>query len=311
MKILVVGGAGFIGSNLTDALVKNRHQVVVLDNLSSGERKNINPKANFYKADLRNFKKVESILRKEKPAAIFHLAAQIDVRKSVEDPIFDAEINILSSLNLINLAHKYKTKKFIFSSSGGAIYGDTDDRPTREDHPEQPLSPYGIGKLTIDKYLNYFYRVHGFKYASLRYANVYGPRQNYKGEAGVVAIFINKMLAGEQPVINGDGKQTRDYVFVEDIVRANLMALRNLNKVGVYNIGTGVETNVNELFQNINQHFGNGFKEKHGPTKLGEQKTSSLNARKIKLEFGWKPTVKLKAGIKTTVNWFRNNAKIN
>lgn len=305
MKILAVGGAGFIGSHLVDALIKNRHQVVVLDNLSSGQKENINPKATFYKADLQNFKRVESIFKKEKPEAIFHLAAQIDVRRSVEDPIYDAEINILSSLNLICLAQKYKVKKFIFSSSGGAIYGETEDRPTKESHSECPLSPYGIGKLAIDKYLEYFYQVHGLKYVLLRYANVYGPRQNHRGEAGVVAIFINKMLSGEQPMINGDGKQTRDYVFVDDVVQANVLALRNLNTVGTYNIGTGLETNVNELFQAINQHFDNRFREKHGPGKLGEQRTSSLDARKARQELGWNPTTQLTKGIQTTVMWFQ------
>lgn len=309
MKIVVVGGAGFIGSHLVDALVKNRHHVAVVDNLSSGQKKHINPKAVFYKADITNFTRMEVIMKKERPAALFHLAAQINVRTSVEDPIFDADINIMSSLNLICLAHKYRVKKFIFSSSGGAIYGETDDRPTGENHPERPLSPYGIGKLTIDKYLDYFYHVHGLKYTALRYANVYGPRQNYAGEAGVVAIFINKMLGGEQPIINGDGTQTRDYVFVDDIVRANVLALRNLGGVGAYNVGTGVETSVNELFNRINGHFDNQCKRKYGPGKPGEQKTSSLSAEKIGRDLGWRAQIQLDEGIRRTVEWFRHHAR--
>ena len=263
MKILVTGGAGFIGSQLVDDLIEIRHRVLVIDNLSTGFLKNVNPKAQFIKADLTNHKKIESIIKKEKPEVVFHLAAQIDVRKSVADPVFDARSNILASINLIHLAHQHKIKKFIFSSTGGAIYGDTQNRPTSENEPEWPLSPYGIAKLTVDKFLNYYHKVHGLNFVSLRYGNVYGPRQNPHGEAGVVAIFLNKMLRGDLPVINGNGRQTRDYVFVGDVVSANLLALKKLQKSGFYNVGTGIETDVNQLFQEINSHFQNKFKKKH------------------------------------------------
>jgi UDP-glucose 4-epimerase len=308
MKILVTGGAGFIGSHITDALVKKKHQVLIVDNLSSGFRKNINPKARFTKADLTNHRKIEEIVKKEKPEAIFHLAAQIDVRKSVADPLFDAENNILAGINLINLCHKYKVKKIIFSSTGGAIYGDTKNRPTSEKEAEWPLSPYGIAKLSIDKYLNYYHLVHGLNFTSLRYANVYGPRQNPHGEAGVVAIFMNKMLRGEQPVINGPGKQTRDYVFVGDVVNANLLALKNFEKTGIFNVGTGKETNVNQLFREINKHFGGKFNEEHGTAKIGEQKTSCLNYAKIRKDFGWTQKIELTEGIRKTFEWFQKNA---
>ena len=204
MKILVTGGAGFIGSHIVDILIDKGHNVIILDNLSSGRKENINSDAKLFEADITDFDKVERIFREEKPEIVYHLAAQIDVRKSVENPVFDAKINILSSVNLIKLSSENKVKKFIFSSTGGAIYGDTEERPTKEDHPEWPLSPYGIAKLTVDKFLNYYHQVFGLKYVSLRYGNVYGPRQNPHGEAGVVAIFLNKMLKGEQPIINGD-----------------------------------------------------------------------------------------------------------
>lgn len=298
MKILVTGGAGFIGSHLVDALVAKRHRVFVVDNLSTGFKKNINPKAKFYKADLINYKLTNKIIKKEKPGVIYHLAAQIDLRKSVEDPVFDAKNNILASFNLIKTAHSYNIKKFIFASTGGAIYGDTKIRPTPESHSENPLSPYGIAKLTIDKFLNYYREVYGMNFISLRYSNVYGPRQNPHGEAGVVAIFLNRMLNGKQPIINGNGKQTRDYVYIDDVVNANLLSLKNFKKAGIYNVGTGKETNVNELFREINRHFGNKFKKIHGPAKPGEQKTSCLSYAKIKKEFGWRPKTNFKEGIR-------------
>ena len=305
MKILVTGGAGFIGSHLVDALIKKKHRVFVIDNLSTGFKKNINPKAKFYKADLTNHKKIEKIIKKEKSDVIFHLAAQMDVRKSVEDPIFDAEINIMASFNLIKTAQENNLKKFIFASTGGAIYGDTKNRPTPETEKEWSLSPYGIAKLAIDKFLNYYQEIHGLNFVSLRYANVYGPRQNPYGEAGVVAIFMNRMFKNKQPVINGNGKQTRDYVYVDDVVEANLLALKNFKKTGIYNVGTGKEKSVNELFREINKHFRNKFKEFHGPAKIGEQKTSCLSYAKIKKDLGWKPKVNLKEGIKNTFEWFK------
>ena len=304
MKILVTGGAGFIGSHVADRLIERKHKVVVVDNLSTGTLKNLNPKATFHKADLVNFKKIQEIFKKEKPEIVFHLAAQIDVRKSVADPIFDAKSNILASINLIKTAQESKVKKFIFSSTGGATYGDTESRPTPEDHPEWPLSPYGIAKMTIDKYLNYFHKVHGLKYVSLRYGNVYGPRQNPHGEAGVVAIFLNKMLSGLQPVINGNGKQTRDYVYVDDVASANLLALKHLSKIGIYNVGTAKETSVDELFDEINRHFSNKFKQKHGPAKLGEQMTSCLKYSKINRELRWQPKTNFPKGIEKTYQWF-------
>lgn len=306
-KILVTGGAGFIGSHLTDALIEKKHRVAVIDNLSTGFKKNINPQARFHRADLTNFKKIESIVKDEKPDVIFHLAAQIDVRKSVADPLFDANSNILASINLIKIAHERKVKKFIFTSTGGAIYGDTENRPTSETEKEWPLSPYGIAKLSVDKFLYYYREIHGMNFVSLRLGNVYGPRQNPHGEAGVVAIFLNKMLKGEQPVINGHGKQTRDYVYVADVVNSYLLTLKHFDKTGIYNVGTEVETDVNDLFIETNKHFQNRFKKVHGPARPGEQKTSCLSWRKMKKDFGWTPKVEFKKGIKKTFKWFRLN----
>jgi UDP-glucose 4-epimerase len=308
MNILVTGGAGFIGSHLVDALQKDSHQVTVLDNLSSGLTKNITPQTAFIEGDICNAALVAKVFKENSFDAVFHLAAQIDVRASVADPLHDADINIVGSLHLIQSAAQSGVKKFIFSSSGGAIYGDTEMRPTPETHSENPLSPYGIGKLTIDKYLAFYEAQFGMQTVSLRYANVYGPRQNPHGEAGVVAIFLQKMLAGINPIINGDGEQTRDYVFVKDVAQANILALTS-EKSGVYNIGTGVETSVNALFTLLNKNFGDRFTEEHGESKPGEQKTSSLNAIKAQQELSWQSTLPLEEGLKQTYEWFKNDAK--
>ena len=307
MKILLTGGAGFIGSHVADELIAKGNDVVIIDNLSTGFEYNINPEAKFVKADITDFKKIEKIFAEELPEIVYHFAAQIDVRKSVSDPLFDAETNIMGTLNLIKLSSDFKIKKFIFSSTGGAIYGDTDVRPTPENHPEWPLSPYGIAKLATDKFLNYYNEIFGLKYVSLRYGNVYGPRQNPHGEAGVVAIFLNKMLKGEQPIINGDGDQTRDYVYVEDVVKANILALENIDKVGIYNVGTSIEISVNDLFKEINKNFDNKYKEVHGPAKLGEQKTSCLNYEKIKKDMNFIPKTDFSEGIRETYKWFLLN----
>lgn len=306
MRLLVTGGLGFIGSNLVDALIDQDHEVAIIDNLITGQKANLNPQATWHEIDIANHEAVAKVFSEFKPEAIFHLAAQIDVRKSVADPVFDANTNILATVNLIELAKKHGIQKFIFSSSGGAAYGEADIIPTPEGTREQPLSPYGIGKATIDQYLYAYNHTFGLNYTSLRYANVYGPRQNSKGEAGVIAIFIDKMLQEETPTINGDGTQTRDYVFVGDVVAANLAALSHLEKIGIFNVGTGREISVKEIFQNINQLFGNRFEEKHGAGKKGEQMRSCLDNTKIKRELGWEPKVNFEEGVKKTWEWYNN-----
>ena len=303
MKILVTGGAGFIGSHVVDRLVQEGHEVAVVDDLSSGKRRNVNREAQFYKVDIQS-PRLEQVFRKERPSLVMHLAAQINVRKSVEDPVFDAQVNILGTLNVLEQAVKHGTRKIIFSSSGGAIYGEQEAFPAPETHPTRPLSPYGIAKLSAEHYLAYYQMISGIQFVSLRYSNVYGPRQDPEGEAGVVAIFCQKMLGGEQPIINGNGRQTRDFVYVEDVVEANLVAIGK-EVQGVYNVGTAQETTVNELFRLLADLTASGWKEVHGPAKKGEQARSVVDPSKLRQEWGWDPRVSLEDGLRRTVDYFR------
>lgn len=304
MKILVTGGAGFIASQVADAFINEGHNVFILDNLSTGFEKNINPKAVFLKADICD-KNISEFFEKEKFDAVDHHAAQMDVRRSVADPAFDANANIIGTINLLQNSVKYGVKKFIFASTGGAVYGEQEYFPADEKHPLAPLSPYGISKLAVEKYL-YFYKVqYSLNYTILRYANIFGPRQNPFGEAGVVAIFTSKLLKGEQPVINGTGLQTRDYVFVQDVVKANLLALTD-ESTDIYNIGTGKETTVNEIFNTLSSIIGKGQQEKHGPAAPGEQMRSVITSDKIFNKFNWRPSTKLKDGLKQTVEFFKS-----
>jgi len=303
MKVLVTGGAGFIGSHIVDRLIQEGHDVVVVDNLSTGKRKNINRDAHFYKMDILN-SRIEKIFKKEKPDLISHHAAQMDVRRSVADPIFDAQVNVLGLLNLLENAVRYGTKKVIFASSGGAVYGEQQVFPAPETHPLHPVSPYGISKLAGEHYLYYYQQVAGLNYVALRYANVYGPRQDPFGEAGVVAIFSQKTLMNDQPIINGNGKQTRDYVFVEDVVEAHMAVIEKSIK-GIFNVGTGKETSVNQLFRHLVDISGAKVKEVYGPEKRGEQIRSVLDYAKIKKATEWEPKVELYDGLKMTVDYFR------
>jgi len=305
MKILVTGGAGFIASQIADAYIREEHDVYILDNLSTGFEKNINPKAHFIKSDISS-PAILDLFGKEKFDVVNHHAAQIDVRKSVSDPIFDANTNILGTINLLQACIKTGVKKFMFASTGGAVYGEQEYFPADEKHPTNPVSPYGITKLSIEKYLYYYNIEYGLNYTILRYANVYGPRQNPFGEAGVVAIFTNKLLKGENPIINGEGKQTRDYVFVEDVVKANVITL-NDEISDIYNVGTGIETNVNELFANINLVAGGKAEEKHGPAPKGEQARSVITSVKLFDRFNWKPSIKIDEGLKKTFDFFKSN----
>jgi len=303
LNILVTGGAGFIASHIADAYIAEGHNVIIVDNLSTGFSENINSRAKFYQLDIRS-EKLEDVFQKEKIDVVNHLAAQMDVRRSVSDPKFDASVNVLGGLTIFESAKKHRVKKIIFSSTGGAIYGEQDYFPADEEHPTRPLSPYGITKLCTEKYLFFYKAVYGINHVILRYANVYGPRQNPHGEAGVVAIFCTKMLNGEQPVINGDGKQTRDYTFVGDVVNANLLALK-YDGSNIYNIGTGIESDVNKLFLVLRSHLTPLCEEKHAPAKAGEQQRSVISYRKIENELGWKPTVQLEEGLRLTAEYFK------
>lgn len=302
MKVLVTGGAGFIGSHLVDRLVQEGHEVVVVDNLSTGKRRNLNRAARLYKLDIQSWR-LERVFRNERPSLVMHLAAQMDVRRSVEDPVFDAQVNILGTLNVLDQAVKHGVRKVIFSSSGGAIYGEQQAFPAQESHVTQPLSPYGISKLCGEQYLSYYQRVSGVQYVSLRYANVYGPRQDPEGEAGVVAIFIQKFLSHEQPIINGNGRQTRDFIFVEDVVEANLAAMGQ-EVQGIYNVGMGQETSINDLFRALVELTKATCKEVHGPAKKGEQARSVIDTTKLRQELGWEPKVDLHEGLRRTVAFF-------
>src|SRR5229473_8088951 len=278
MRILVTGGAGFIGSHLIDALVaSNTDEVSVFDDFSTGKRNRVNTKATFYQIDLRAASAVASAVAKIKPEVIIHLAAQMDVRRSVADPAFDAQVNLIGFLNLIESARAYGLRRVVFSSSGGAIYGEQDNFPCTEDHPLRPVSPYGVAKLATEGYL-FFYKVqYGIDYLALRFGNVYGPRQDPHGEAGVVAIFCGRILDGKSVTIYGDGEQTRDYIFVSDVARANIAALNSKASGVALNVGTGIETNVNDLYATLAAIADFPTAAKHAGERPGEQRRSVIS----------------------------------
>lgn len=303
-KVLVTGGAGFIGSHLSDALIARGYDVHVLDDLSSGRRENVPADATLHVLDIRD-PQVHDLFARERFDLMVHHAAQMDVRRSVADPSFDADVNVRGLLNLMEAGRRNGLHKVVFASTGGAIYGEPDSVPQDESHALQPLSPYGITKLASEKYLHYYFKEYGIPYVALRYGNVYGPRQNPHGEAGVIAIFTTKLLDGDRPVINGDGEQTRDYVFVGDVVAANLAALVHPDP-DLINIGTSRETSVNELFRILRDLVDPGVPETHGPGKPGEQRRSVLDVSKARRVLHWAPSVDLRSGLSLTVDWFRS-----
>jgi UDP-glucose 4-epimerase len=300
LNILVTGGAGFIGSNVVDRYIELGHNVVIVDNLSTGKKSNLNPKAVFYKVDVQD--RLDKIFEKHKFDIVNHHAAQMDVRKSVEDPLFDAKVNILGIINVLENCVKHKVRKVIFISSGGVVYGQPKKMPPNEDFPYAPESPYGVSKVTSEFYLRYYSAVHGLNFTALRYSNVYGPRQNPEGEAGVVAIFSRQMLKNGTCKIFGDGKQTRDYVFVGDVVEANVAALTK-GEGNSFNIGTGVRTSVLDLFNRLAKITGYKILPDYMPARKGELLENYLDASKAKKTLAWSPKISIDDGLKRTAEW--------
>lgn len=303
MRILVTGGAGFIGSHIVDAFVAAGHQVAVVDNLNTGKLANLNPAASFFQVDIRDAAGLARVFEQVQPEVISHQAALADVRGSLREPDLYAEVNIIGSIRLLELARQHGVRKIVYASTGGAVYGEPEYLPVREDHPINPLDPYGASKHTVEHYLFIYKHNYGLDYASLRYPNVYGPRQDPHGEAGVVAIFTGKMLIGESCTINGDGTQQRDFVFVGDIARANLLAASNGS--GIYNIGSGVGSDVNAIFDGLKQAAGYNQNALYGPAKLGEVYKIYLDAAKAQRELGWESTVSVVDGLRRTVEYFQ------
>lgn len=302
MRALVTGGAGFIGSTLVDALVGAGHEVVVVDDLSRGSLEQVPAGVELHTLDIRD-PGLAGVVTAARPEVIFHEAAQIDVRRSLSEPLYDTAVNVDGTVNLLQAAVSAGARRVVFASSGGAIYGDTQSIPTAEDHPPSPASLYGAAKQVGEIYGNVYARLYGLEFVALRYANVYGPRQDPHGEAGVVAIFAERLLRGEIPVVNGDGLQTRDYVHVDDVVRANLATLDT--PPGAYNIGTGTETDVLTVYRIVAAAAGRTDPPAHGPGKPGEQRRSCLAVARAGATLGWRPQTELEAGLTATVAWFQ------
>ena len=302
MRVLLSGGAGFIGSHVAEALLGRHHEVAIVDDLSSGKRENIPEGVHLYEADIRTG--CAEIFEDFGPEALCHQAAQMDVRRSVREPDFDADVNVLGTIRLLQACVEYGVGKVVFASTGGAVYGEQREFPATEDHPQYPVSPYGVSKLACECFLYYFLAQYGLPYVALRYSNVFGPRQDPHGEAGVVAIFSGNLAEGRISTINGTGEQTRDYVYVEDVARANVLALEGEVPPGAYNVGTGSETSVNELYELLVEISGQEQDPDHGPAKPGEQLRSSVDPTLAGRAIDWRPEVDLTSGLKETLRFF-------
>ena len=302
MRVLVTGGAGFIGSHVVEQLLSRGHEVAVVDDLSSGKREYVPHGAIFYEMDVRSG--CDKVFEDFALEALSHQAAQMDVRRSVREPDFDADVNVIGTVRLLQNCVEHDVDKIVFASTGGAIYGEQESFPAAEDHLQYPVSPYGVSKLAGERYLHFYHAQYGLSYAALRYANVYGPRQDPHGEAGVVAIFCGNLAADRPSTINGTGEQTRDYVYVGDVARANVLALENGLPPGAYNLGTGVETSVNRLYEVLLEASGKDLPPEHGPAKPGEQLRSSVDPKLARHVMGWCPEVDLTNGLKETLHFF-------
>jgi UDP-glucose 4-epimerase len=304
VRALVTGGAGFIGSTLVDALVAAGNEVSVVDDLSRGRRENLNAGADFHQLDIVD-EQLTDLVASIAPEVVFHEAAQIDVRRSVAEPLLDTRINVLGTVNVLDACARAEVRRVVFASSGGTLYGDANILPTPETYPCTPASGYGAAKLAAETYGSVFQQVHGLEFVALRYGNVFGPRQDPHGEAGVVAIFAQRLLGGGEAVINGDGTQTRDYVYVDDVVDANIRAAHS-QALGAFNIGTGRQCDVNDLYTHIARAAGVDREARHGEAKRGEQRTSCLDASRAAELLRWTPRTALEEGISRTVQWFSN-----
>jgi UDP-glucose 4-epimerase len=302
MRVLLTGGAGFIGSHVADHLLARGHEVAIVDDLSSGKRDNVPEGARFYELDIRTG--CAEVFEDFEPEALCHQAAQMDVRRSVREPDFDASVNVLGTIRLLENCIDTEVRKVVFASTGGAVYGEQREYPATEEHLQYPISPYGVSKLAGERYLHYYHVQYGLPYVALRYANVYGPRQDPHGEAGVVAIFCGNLAAGRSSTINGSGEQTRDYVYVEDVARANVLALESEVPAGAYNVGTGVETSVNRLYDLLAEVSRKDLSPKHGQAKPGEQLRSCVDPSKSEDLLNWRQQTGLKEGLEETLRFF-------
>lgn len=304
MRILVTGGAGFIGSHLAEAFLERGHRVAILDDLSQGRLENVAADADFFEADITDLAGVLAVYDRFRPDVLCHHAAETDIRRSVRDPLMNAAVNIQGTLNLLEIGVRFATKRVLFASTGGGgIYGEQEQFPANESHPVRPACPYGITKLTCEAYLRYYAAQHGVAWTSLRYANVYGPRQNPDGEAGVVAIFTDTLLRGESPTIHGDGEQTRDFVYVGDVVRANCLAL-DRDLFGVYNVGTGLETSINTIYERLRDTLNVNIPAQRAAQRPGEQRRSCVDSNKLRNAAGWTPSTSLAEGLRQTAQFF-------
>lgn len=310
MRILVTGGAGFIASHVAEAYLAAGHEVAVVDDLSTGFKKNLDPRSRFWQVDIRSAE-LARVVADFRPDVISHHAAQMSVSASARDPRHDADINILGSLNLLEAAVRSEVRRVIFASTGGAVYGDSVSVPTDEAAVPQPISPYGVAKLAVERYLHAYHAMHGLRVVALRYSNVYGPRQSPHGEAGVVAIFSRAILEGRELTVNGDGGQTRDYVYVGDVVRANMLATEMMLGQGfpIVNIGTGVETSVIDIVRQLREIAGRAVTWRHGPSRSGEQRRSVLDCTLAKQVLGWEAATDFRTGLTRTFEWFKNTLK--
>ena len=304
MRILVTGGAGFIGSHVVDAYIAAGHDVAVVDNLHTGKRENLHPAARFYEVDIRDADALARVFEEERPEVLNHQAALANVRESMEKPAEYAEVNVIGSINLLEMARRFGTRKVIYASTGGAVYGEPVFLPATEDHPINPLDNYGASKHAVEHYLYLYKHNYGLDYTILRYPNVYGPRQDPLGEAGVIAIFTGRMLRGEVCIINGSGEQQRDFLYVGDVAHANVLALER-GSGGIYNLGWGKGIDINTVFRKLAEAAHYDLEPVHGPPKLGEVFRIYLDASKAQAELGWEPRVSFEEGLALTVAYFR------